>query len=150
MLIVVLNIIFVTIIGSFYHNCTFLHNKTKNFTFTDHVTILCPVTLFTIYGPKHYCRASSTIVFRAKVGGWERGGAVVRGKRSPRLQNQMLQRSRAPRLGPASKSGVQGETVALVSPITPKAEFLQIENNRIISVLPYQGYTVTQTQVNRM
>ena len=56
----------------------------------------------------------------------------------------VLQRWQAPMVE------ARGETIALVGPITPKAELLHIGNNRIISLLPYQGYTVTQIQVNGM
>ena len=38
--------------------------------------------------------------------------------------HKLLQCGRPPRLGPATRSSVQGEMVALVGPITPKAEFI--------------------------
>ena len=63
------------------------------------------------------------------------------------LQLTLMHGGRHPQLGPIATSSVQGETIALVDPITPKAKItLQIRNNRIISLLLYQGYTIIQTQ----
>ena len=67
-----------------------------------------------------------------------------------RLLGMLMLCGGPPRPGPAAGSGVQEETEALVGPIAPKVELLQIGKNKIISLLPYQGYTVTQRQVNRM
>ena len=65
---------------------------------------------------------------------------------SPMLHSKyaVLQRGRPPQLGPTVGSGVQGETVALVAQLHQRQNALQIGNNRITSLLPYQGYTITQ------
>ena len=60
---------------------------------------------------------------------------------------KLLRCSRPPRLGHATGNGAQRETEALVGAITPETKLLQIRNNRIISLLPYQGYTITDRQI---
>ena len=42
-----------------------------------------------------------------------------------------MQRGRPPRLGPTAGSSVQGETVALVGPITPKTEYCKMETTEL-------------------
>ena len=55
----------------------------------------------------------------------------------------MLRSGRPPWLGPAAGSDVQGETVALVGPITPKAECNSTEWKQQIK---YPCYRIKDTQ----
>ena len=52
---------------------------------------------------------------------------------------QMMQCSRSPWLGLATRSVVQGETRALVGPMTPKAKSLQIRNNKLSTPIIVSG-----------
>ena len=70
----------------------------------------------TVY-PRHKC------IDKTKSGG-EKGGGFVRGKQNALLQNLMMQYGRPPWPRPPTGSGVEGETKALVAPITQKEKYI--------------------------
>ena len=57
---------------------------------------------------------------------------------------QSAQCCRPPRPGPTAGSVAKQEIVTLVGPmITPKEEYITDQKQHYVSLLPYQGYTVT-------
>ena len=112
--------------------------------------LIAPMLAVFVSSSPSYCRSSRhRSIYGAKWGGEKEGGGGVRQReREPLASKTNIATAAGPHSWGPPLEAASKERHSPGGPNYTKGRMqLQIGNNRIISLLPYQGYTVTQRQV---